>query len=151
MSPIFAKLTGAGLLALAALSGCTVVVDEGGPPPYQPGPPPIVGPGPQICPQIYAPVCGERGGRIETLSNECVARSRGFRVIADGECRVRPPITPRPPIGGPGPFPPGPGGPQFCTREYAPVCARRGGQVRQFPNACEAEVDGFRIIRDGPC
>ena len=88
MSSILAKFAGAGLLALAALSGCTVVVDEGGPPP------PIVRPGPPICPQIYAPVCGERAGRIETLSNECVARSRGFRVIADGECRVRPPITP---------------------------------------------------------
>ncbi|RJG44289.1 MULTISPECIES: Kazal-type serine protease inhibitor [unclassified Mesorhizobium] len=54
---------------------------------------------------------------------------------------------------GPGPYPgprPEPG-PRFCTREYQPVCARRGGERQSFPNACEADRAGFRVIRDGQC
>ena len=47
----------------------------------------------------------------------------------------------------PGPRP----GPQFCSREYDPVCARRGGERRTFGNACEADRAGYRIIRDGEC
>lgn len=50
---------------------------------------------------------------------------------------------------GPGPRPPGP--PQYCTREYAPVCARRGGDRQTFSNACMAEQSGYRVVRDGPC
>ena len=50
----------------------------------------------------------------------------------------------------PGPGP-GPGGPQICTREYDPVCARRGGERRTFGNACEADRAGYRIIREGEC
>ena len=46
----------------------------------------------------------------------------------------------------------GGGGEQtFCTREYAPVCARRHGQMRTFPNACEARAADYRIVGDGPC
>ena len=45
---------------------------------------------------------------------------------------------------------PGPG-PGFCTREYAPVCARRGGERRTFANACLADRAGWRITRDGEC
>ncbi|MCC6204578.1 MAG: hypothetical protein IT533_06270, partial [Hyphomicrobiales bacterium] len=68
-----------------------------------------------------------------TFSNSCLADQAGYRVIAEGECR-RMDDTPR-----------------FCTREYAPVCARSGSQVRTFPNSCEADVAGFRIISSGPC
>jgi hypothetical protein len=49
-----------------------------------------------------------------------------------------------------GPVVPDPG-PQFCTREYAPVCARSGSDRRTFPNECEADRAGYRIIRDGEC
>ncbi|WP_306456961.1 Kazal-type serine protease inhibitor domain-containing protein [Pararhizobium haloflavum] len=148
MTPIIAKLAGVGMLALIALSGC-VVVEEGGPP-YRPPPP---GPGPTVCPQIYAPVCGVRRGDRETFPNQCTAEARGFRVIADGECRrERPPISrppgPRPPYGGP---PPRPGRPQVCTREFAPVCAIRGGERRSFGNACSAVSEGFRVVGQGGC
>jgi hypothetical protein len=160
-----ARVAGVGIIALTILSACTtVVVDEGGPPPFRPGPPPTQG---QFCPQIYAPVCGERrDGRIETLPNQCVAESRGFRVIADGECRAGPPISRPPPgrpgrpdfdrpgrpgFGGPGFGGPGRPGPAICTREYAPVCARRGGEIRTFGNACSAQADGYSVLRGGPC
>jgi len=42
-------------------------------------------------------------------------------------------------------------GPQYCTQEYAPVCARRGDDRRTFPNDCYAEREGYSIIRDGEC
>lgn len=51
---------------------------------------------------------------------------------------------------GPGYHPPRPG-PQFCTKQYDPVCARRGGDRQTFANACLAERAGYRIIRDGQC
>lgn len=42
-------------------------------------------------------------------------------------------------------------GPPICTREYEPVCARRGGDRQTFANACLAEAEGYRIVRDGEC
>lgn len=169
MSFLSAKSVGVSLVLLSILSGCVVVED--GPRPYPPGPPGPP-PGPQVCPQIYAPVCGDRNGRLETLPNQCVARAQGFRIVADGECR-RPGPPPRPGFpGGPGPGPgwggpggpggpgpgwgggPGPGrpgGPGICTREYAPVCGRRGPQFQTFGNACEADNSGFRVVAQGPC
>lgn len=49
----------------------------------------------------------------------------------------------------PGPWPgPDPG---ICTREYDPVCARRGDERRTFANACVAERAGYRSIRPGEC
>jgi hypothetical protein len=51
---------------------------------------------------------------------------------------------------GPRPLPPPPG-PQFCTQQYDPVCARRGATVRTFGNACEARADGYRILYGGEC
>ncbi|MCA0022655.1 Kazal-type serine protease inhibitor family protein, partial [Mesorhizobium sp. B264B1A] len=51
---------------------------------------------------------------------------------------------------GPRPRPPRPG-PQFCTKQYEPVCARRGGDRQTFANACLADRAGYRIVRDGPC
>ena len=50
----------------------------------------------------------------------------------------------------PAPIDPGPG-PRICTREYQPVCARRDGERRTFPNECLAETSGYRVIRDGEC
>lgn len=42
-------------------------------------------------------------------------------------------------------------GPAYCSREYVPVCARRSGERRTFPNACVAERAGFDVIRFGEC
>ena len=51
------------------------------------------------------------------------------------------------------PRPQPPYGPQsgYCTREYAPVCARRGGDRETFDNGCLAEEAGYRILRSGEC
>ncbi|MBZ9763861.1 peptidase [Mesorhizobium sp. CA8] len=51
---------------------------------------------------------------------------------------------------GPRPRPPRPH-PQFCTMQYQPVCARRGGDRQTFANACLAEREGYRIMREGAC
>ena len=50
---------------------------------------------------------------------------------------------------GPRPLPPD--RPQFCTREYDPVCARDGRDVRTFGNACSARAEGYRILYPGEC
>jgi hypothetical protein len=42
-------------------------------------------------------------------------------------------------------------GPRYCTREYQPVCARRGGDRQTFSNACRAEASGYSVIRYGEC
>ncbi|MCO6049878.1 peptidase [Mesorhizobium sp. RP14(2022)] len=130
------KLGTAGLLFV--LSACTVVVDEPGPV-IDPGPPP----GPRFCTREYAPVCGRRGPDRQTFANGCLADRAGYRIIGDGECRFGPPPRPRPPYGG--------GGDRFCTREYAPVCGRRGPDVRTFGNECEADSAGYRVIDRGEC
>ncbi len=39
----------------------------------------------------------------------------------------------------------------FCTREYDPVCGVRNGDRQTFPNACEADVSGYRIVHPGQC
>jgi hypothetical protein len=53
---------------------------------------------------------------------------------------------------GPGYRPPPPRPQQrFCTREYEPVCARRGHDRQSFANRCLAERAGYRIIGRGTC
>lgn len=132
------------LLGLVMLASCTVVVDEG---PDRPRPGPGPRPGPEFCTREYDPVCGERRGDRETFSNACEADRAGYRIVRRGECRR----------GGEGGWSGGGGGgggrdePRFCTREYRPVCAQRGGSVRTFGNACEADAAGFRVVDDRPC
>lgn len=130
----FAKIAGGLAVTAVVLAGC-VVVEEG---PHH-RPPPRPG-GPTFCTSEYVPVCGERRGDRQTFANACVARADGYRVVHGGQCRAgnRP---------GPGPDRP----PRACTREYAPVCARRGRDVRTFGNACEARAAEYRIIGSGRC
>lgn len=93
---------------------------------------------PQACTMEYNPVCARRGNQTRTFSNSCTAESSGFRVIGRGECRS----DDRPDPGS---------SPAICTREYAPVCGRRGDRVQTFPNRCMADADGFRVVGNGPC
>jgi hypothetical protein len=119
-----------------ALTSCTVVVDE--PAPDGPGvfPP---GPRPGICTREYRPVCGVRGyGERQTFPNACTAEAEGYRIVQRGECRpIRPPQYDD--------------GPAVCPQIYTPVCARQGEVIRTFPNECQADASGFRVIEDGPC
>lgn len=139
------------LIALIPLlSACTVDVSPG----YSRPPPRPRPPGPQMCTMEYAPVCGERRGRLQTFGNACEARNRGFMIVGRGECRREPPRFPPPELGRPG-RPERPDRPErpsgICTREYAPVCGQRGRQTQTFPNACEAGNAGFRVISGGAC
>ena len=127
-------LAGAGLLLSAGiLAACTAVVVDDRPRPPRPGP--------QFCSLQHDPVCAHRGGVEQTFANSCEAEVAGFRIVHRGECLVTTPGW-----GGSRPD-----RPQFCTREYAPVCASHRGSRRTFGNACEAEAAGFRIIRRGRC
>lgn len=133
---LFKPLIKLGAMACAAviLSSCTVVVDEGPDRPRPPRPD-----RPQMCTMEYDPVCARRGERQRTFSNACMARAEGYRPMYPGECRRRPDR------------PPQSDRPQFCTKEYRPVCARRGDRVRTFPNACTARVADYRVIHPGSC
>ncbi|TCU25390.1 Kazal-type serine protease inhibitor-like protein [Rhizobium azibense] len=144
------------LLALVPLlCACTMDVDPG---PSRPSPRPWP-PQQQMCTMEYAPVCGERGGRLQTFGNACQARNSGFMIVGRGECRRAPPVAlPEPDRPGRPPRPDRPNRPDrperpggICTREYAPVCGQRGRQTQTFPNSCEAGNAGFRIISGGEC
>lgn len=117
---------------LVALSSC--VVEEG------PRPPGGGGDGPRACTMEYDPVCGRRFGERRTFSNACAADAAGYDVVRRGECR-----------GGAGGGGGGGDEPRFCTRQYDPVCARRGDDRRTFGNSCEADVAGYRVISQGEC
>jgi len=130
------------LLSAGVLAACTAVVVEDRPPPPRPD-------RPQFCTQQYDPVCARRGGDRQTFGNACEAERSGYRIVHGGECRGG---QPGPGWGGPGPGRPDrPDRPQFCTREYAPVCAANRGSRQTFGNACEARAAGYRVIRDGRC
>ena len=143
------------LMRLGALAGALLLagcVAEGGGnyrPPLRPGPSQ-----PQICPMNYAPVCAQRGSSRKTFSNSCQARAGGYRVVSNGRCESRPGAgwggagSVRPPHQSNRPGRPGA---RACTREYRPVCARRGNDRRSFSNRCEAERAGYRITSGGQC
>ena len=133
LAALFSRQGLAMLLVSVLLAACTVVVDDG-PGPRPPRPP---RPEPQYCSRQYEPVCARRGGDRQTFANSCLADRAGYRIVRDGPCRD----------GGNG----GGGEQSFCTREYAPVCGRRGGELRSFPNACEARAADYRVVDDGPC
>ncbi|MES0021947.1 MULTISPECIES: Kazal-type serine protease inhibitor domain-containing protein [unclassified Mesorhizobium] len=135
LATIFSRQGFTILFLSGLLAACTVVVDDGpGPRPRPPRPEP------EFCTRQYEPVCARHHGDRQTFANACLAEREGYRIVRDGPCRDG---------GGGG----GGGGeePTFCTREYAPVCARRHGELRTFPNACEARAADYRVVEDGPC
>lgn len=119
------------VMLVALLGACTVVVDEG--PNYRPP-----RPGPSYCTKEYAPVCARRGHERQSFADGCMAERQGYRVVREGLCRGESANG---------------GGEErtFCTREYAPVCASRRGNVRTFSNACEARAASWRVVGNGPC
>lgn len=144
-----------GLLAgMVFMAGC---VAEAGPdhrPPMRPGPVRPEPARPQMCPMIYAPVCGERDGSRRTFGNACQAGAGGYHIVSRGECGQRPGAG----WGGQGVGPARPPqqsgrlvGAGICTREYRPVCGQSGGDRRTFPNRCTAENAGYRVTGAGQC
>jgi len=121
----------AALFLCGLLAACTVAADDG--PDYRPPRPER----PHACTAEYVPVCAHRGRDRQSFANSCMAERAGYRVARQGLCRGE--------VDG--------GGEEqtFCTREYAPVCASRRGEVRTFPNACEARAARWRVVGDGPC
>jgi Kazal-type serine protease inhibitor domain len=97
--------------------------------------------GPQTCPAFVDPVCARRGNIERSFPNDCQAEASGFQPIYRGECRRTEPDAP-------GFAGPGNGG---CPRILEPVCGSRGGQLRSFNNSCEAEADGFEVLKEGRC
>lgn len=145
-----AGIVGAAFFALLALSGCE---GEGGGPPL-PGQP--MSTGPRSCPRIYNPVCGARGSDQRSFPNSCEAAASGYDILYGGQCQSG--GTPGGSYGGGqgGPYgSPGQGGGQgsgqMCPMIYKPVCGRRGGETRTFPNACQADNAGFQVLYESEC
>lgn len=113
-------------MALVAAACTAVVVEE------EPGRP--LPDRPQVCPEIYAPVCGDRRGRLRTYGNLCEANAADARVLYRGECRIS---EPRPAPG------------RVCPQIYGPVCGVRSGEFRQFDNSCVAVNSGYRVVAEG--
>jgi hypothetical protein len=138
----FLRSVAAALAGLMLLSACVVVEEpRPGPWPGPGGPGPGPRPGPEYCTREYDPVCARRGDERRTFANACQAERAGFRSIRPGECRR----------GGGNNGGGNNGGGAFCTREYRPVCARQGRDVRTFSNACEADAAGWRVVGNGEC
>lgn len=79
---------------------------------------------PDVCPEIYAPVCGFDN---KTYGNTCEANAAGANVAYEGECEE--PMIP-------------------CPEIYQPVCGIDGVT---YSNDCEANNAGIEVKHEGEC
>jgi hypothetical protein len=81
-----------------------------------------------LCPAIHDPVCARKKDQLIEFSNSCLAGLERATVLAKGRC------------------------PQGCPMVYKPVCAEDSQGVRRnYGNACAAEKDGAKIVRNRRC
>ena len=130
--------------------------------------PGVCQPQPEVCPEIFAPVCGCDGA---TYDNDCFANAAGVSVETEGACEPTEPGEPDgAACGSRGlpecsegsfcSFPPGancgradaPGvcqpKPEVCDFIFAPVCGCDG---QTYGNACTAEAAGVSVEFEGAC
>ncbi|MDJ0787624.1 MAG: Kazal-type serine protease inhibitor domain-containing protein [Myxococcota bacterium] len=102
-----------------------------------------------VCPQIYAPVCGDDDN---TYANACLARCAGVEVVHDGDCGEPPCQGASDCPDGEICFPPTGSCREPCTVNcFAPdpVCGDDGQTY-----ACgeiDANCNGAEVVSDGPC
>ncbi len=111
-------------------------------------------PMPDVCPAIYAPVCGCNGA---TYGNECEAAAAGLTVLHDGECEPKVCETNDDCPAGSGCFKAvgdcgGVGEcqelPDVCPLYFVPFCGCDG---KTWPSPCEAVKNGVDIAANGAC
>jgi hypothetical protein len=89
---------------------------------------PAAAQGSGLCAAIHDPVCARKKDQLVEFSNACLAGLERATVLAKGRC------------------------PQGCPMIYKPVCAEdTQGVRRNYGNACAAEKDGAKIIRNRRC
>ncbi len=80
------------------------------------------------CPRDYAPVCARKDGANQTYANNCLAAAAQARGLGKGRC------------------------PEICTMIFHPVCAAGDDRRwRTYGNACQAMVNGARIVHRSLC
>eukprot|EP01136_Pigoraptor_vietnamica_P005772 Opistho-1_new@37845 len=94
-----------------------------------------------FCPLIPRPVCAirfvPRGAKLETMTNDCVAKCEHAEILHDGPCP---------------PFPKFPVVPCIASQEWRPVCAETAdGDKKDFANAQAAWCANAKVVSRGRC
>ncbi|WP_181407990.1 Kazal-type serine protease inhibitor domain-containing protein [Pararhizobium mangrovi] len=131
----------------------------------------------QACAMVYQPVCARSGTETRTFPNACRARTSGYSILYQSECRgggdtgdaganVQPNggedrSANRPGRGaGSSIVDVGGGlassagasaGGATCSRAFVPVCGKKGSAQKTFTNACEARSKGYTVAGEGRC